>query len=280
MSRIIIPSRSRRSSSTIQSTPLIVLRRHPAAMFSYLTLRMRCRYRKGILLTPALARVSKHMTQAIIFDVDGTLIDSVDLHARSWEDTFRHFGHQLPFEAIRNEIGKGADKLMATFLDEKEIQRRGKEITAFRLDLFKRRYLPEVKAFPCVRELFERADERGRKIALATSAHGDELEAYLKLMNVGDLLEAQTSSDDAEESKPAPDIFCAALDRLGVPGREAVVVGDSRYDAQAAVKAEAAPVGVLCGGFAESDLREHGCVEVYRDPEDLLKRFEDSVLAR
>jgi phosphoglycolate phosphatase-like HAD superfamily hydrolase len=99
-------------------------------------------------------------------------------------------------------------------------------------------------------------------------------------MDVSDLIEARTSSDDAEESKPEPDIFEAAIARIGVEASEIVVVGDSRYDAQAAVKAGATAVGVLCGGFQEHDLRENGCVEIYRDPEDLLRRFDKSVLAR
>ena len=106
------------------------------------------------------------------------------------------------------------------------------------------------------------------------------MDEYLRLTETADLLEATTSSDDAEESKPAPDIFEAALERIGLPGSHVAVVGDSRYDAQAAITAGAVAVGVLCGGFAESDLRGAGCVEIYRDPEDLLARLDESVLAK
>jgi len=120
----------------------------------------------------------------------------------------------------------------------------------------------------------------GRKLALATSAVGEELETYINVANVKDLIETRTSSDDANESKPSPDIFTAALERLHIRGDEAIVVGDTRFDAEAALKAGARPVGVLAGGFPEQMLRQHGCVEVYRDPEDLLKRFDDSLLAR
>jgi HAD superfamily hydrolase (TIGR01549 family) len=205
------------------------------------------------------------LTKGVVFDVDGTLLDSVDLHARAWLDAFHHFGHpEMSFEEVRNEIGKGSDKLIATFLEEDELQAKEKEIADWRR----------------VRELFQRIRDAGRKIALATSAHGDELDEYLRLIDVSDLIEAHTSSDDAEESKPEPDIFEAAIQRIGIDPPEVVVVGDSRYDAQAALKAGATPVGVLCGGFREADLRENGCVEIYRDPEDLFRRFNRSLLAR
>jgi phosphoglycolate phosphatase-like HAD superfamily hydrolase len=221
------------------------------------------------------------LTKGVVFDVDGTLIDSVDLHARAWVDAFHHFGHpELRFEEVRNEIGKGSDKLIATFLDEDEVRANETEIADWRRRHFLRRYLPRTRPFPRVRALFQRIRDAGRRIALATSAHGDELEEYLRVTGVGDLIEAHTSSDDAEESKPEPDIFEAAIRRIGLEASQIVVVGDSRYDAQAAIKAGATPVGVLSGGFAEKDLRENGCVEIYRDPEDLLRRFDESLLAR
>jgi HAD superfamily hydrolase (TIGR01549 family) len=221
------------------------------------------------------------LTKGVVFDVDGTLLDSVDLHARAWLDAFHHFGHpEMSFEEVRNEIGKGSDKLIATFLEEDEVQAKEKEIADWRREHFLGNYLAEVRPFPGVRELFQRIRDAGRKIALATSAHGDELDEYLRLIDVSDLIEAHTSSDDAEESKPEPDIFEAAIQRIGIDPPEVVVVGDSRYDAQAALKAGATPVGVLCGGFREADLRENGCVEIYRDPEDLFRRFNRSLLAR
>src|SRR4051812_24866746 len=110
------------------------------------------------------------MTKAVIFDIDGTLVDSVDLHARAWQEAFRHFGYDIPFEDIRHEIGKGADKLIPHFLPPDENQRIGKELDKFRSELWKKKYLHQVKPFPKVRELFQRVLADGKKIALASSA--------------------------------------------------------------------------------------------------------------
>jgi HAD superfamily hydrolase (TIGR01509 family) len=221
------------------------------------------------------------MLKAVIFDIDGTLIDSVDLHAAAWREAVRHFGHHLPQERIREQIGKGGDLLMAALLPEDEVRRRGKEIEEYRLDLFKREYLPEVKPFPMVRELFERIEADGLRIALASSAKKGELERYKQIAGIDDLLDAETSSDDAEKSKPHPDIFEAALDRLeGIAAVDAIAVGDTPYDAQAAGKAGLRTIGVLCGGWPEQELRDAGCTAIYRDPADLLRHYDQSPLAR
>lgn len=219
------------------------------------------------------------MPEGVIFDIDGTLVDSVDLHARAWQDAFRHFGHAVGFDAIRSQIGKGGDQLMPVFLDPGELQRIGKQLEDFRADLFKRECLPLVRAFPGVRALFDRVRREGLRIALASSAKGEELDTYKKIAGIEDLLDAETSSDDAEKSKPHPDIFAAALHRLSLPPAAAVVVGDSPYDAEAAAKLGVPTLGVLCGGFPEADLRRAGCVAVYDDPADLLRRFDASPLA-
>ncbi len=218
--------------------------------------------------------------RAVIFDMDGTLIDSVDQHAGSWQETFRHFGIDVPFEAVRGQIGKGGDQLMPVFLDRDTLERRGKEIESFRQDLFKRKYLPSVRPFLGVRSLFERLKADGTKVALASSAKPDELQTYKEIAGVADLLDTETSSGDAEKSKPHPDIFQAALDRLpGIDRNDIVVVGDSPYDAIAAGKIGLRTVGVLCGKFPEVELRRVGCIAIYRDPEDLLEHYAESPLA-
>jgi phosphoglycolate phosphatase-like HAD superfamily hydrolase len=218
------------------------------------------------------------MIQAVIFDVDGTLVDTVDQHAKAWQRTLAHFGHQIDFAAIRSQIGKGGDQLMPVFLSKEEVERRGKDIEKYRLELFKRDYLPHVRGFPKVRELFERIISAGKRIALASSAKGEELDAYKKAANIADLVHQETSSDDAERSKPHPDIFEAALARLKLPPERAVVVGDSPYDAEAAGKAGLKTIGMLCGGFAESDLREAGAAQIFGDPAGLLANFERSLI--
>jgi HAD superfamily hydrolase (TIGR01509 family) len=219
------------------------------------------------------------MPRAVIFDIDGTLVDSVDFHARAWQETFRRYGREVPFEAVRHQIGKGGDQLMPVFLPEDVIAERGEEIETFRKELFRREYLPSVHAFPAVRDLFERLRRDGKRIALASSAKGDELERYQKLAGIADLVEVATSSDDAERSKPHPDIFRAALQRLGsIRPAEVIVVGDTPHDAEAAGRAGLRTIGVLCGGFPEDELRAAGCVAVYRDPQDLLDRYDVSPL--
>ncbi|KQS85710.1 HAD family hydrolase [Methylobacterium sp. Leaf361] len=218
--------------------------------------------------------------RAVIFDIDGTLLDSVDLHARAWVEAFAHFGVQTGFAEVRRQIGKGGDELMPVFLSEERIAREGETIEAYRSDLFKRRYLSEVRPFPGVRPLFEHIRSAALKIALASSGKRSEVEHYTEILKIGDLVDVATSSDDADRSKPHPDIFEAALAKLdGVPPDAIIVVGDTPYDAEAAAKAGLRTVGLLCGGFPEADLRAAGCAAIYRDPEDLLHRFAESPLA-
>lgn len=219
--------------------------------------------------------------KAVIFDIDGTLVDSVDFHARAWQEAFARYGKQIPFERVRYQIGKGGDQLMPVFFSEEELADFGEEMEKYRGDLYKREYLPRVRAFPQVRELFERIRADGLRIALASSAKKDELGAYKKIARIEDLVEEQTSADDAAKSKPHPDIFEAALAQLGdVSPREAIVVGDTPYDAEAAGKAGLRTIGFLCGGFPEADLRAAGCIDIYRDATDLLARYDHSVIAR
>ena len=120
----------------------------------------------------------------------------------------------------------------------------------------------------------------GLGIAVASSAKKDEVDKYLDIARITDLVDLTTSSDDAEESKPAPDIFEIVLEKLKIEGPDAVAIGDTRYDAEAAGKAKIATIGVLCGGFSEKSLRQAGCVEIYPGPAALFARFANSLLAR
>lgn len=220
------------------------------------------------------------MIKAVIFDIDGTLVDSVDLHARAWQEAFKHFGREIEFAEVRQQIGKGGDQLLPVFFSKEELVRFGKEMEEYRGRLFKREYMPRVRPFPQVRELFERIRRDGTRIALASSAKEDELKTYKKIAHIEDLIEEETSSDDAEKSKPHPDIFQAALKFLDVAPEEAIVVGDTPYDAEAAGKAHLRTIGVLCGGFPETQLRNAGCIDIYRDPADILANYSASLLAR
>jgi HAD superfamily hydrolase (TIGR01549 family) len=217
------------------------------------------------------------MADAVIFDIDGTLVDSVDLHAKSWQAAFAKFGKDIPFAEIREQIGKGADQLLPVFFSREELDHFGGELEKYRSEIFKSDYLPNVKAFPKVRELFERVQGDGKRIALASSAKEDELAAYKKIAAIDDLVETETSSGDVEKSKPHPDIFEVALKRLGaIAADRVIVVGDTPYDAQAAGKLKLRAIGMLCGGWSEDQLRQAGCIAVYRDPAALLEKYDRS----
>jgi HAD superfamily hydrolase (TIGR01509 family) len=221
------------------------------------------------------------MANAVIFDIDGTLVDSVDLHAEAWRRGFEAFGKHIPFEALRAQIGKGADQLLPCFLTADEIEDFGAALQAYRNDLFRREYLSRVLPFPGVRHLFQRLRADGKRVALASSAKKDEIVAYQKIADIEDLVNVTTSADDVERSKPHPDIFQIALRRLALSPAEAVVVGDTSYDAEAASRAGiGGTIGLLCGGASPERLREAGCREIYGNPADLLDHVSDSLLAR
>lgn len=219
------------------------------------------------------------MVKAVIFDIDGTLVDSVGLHARAWQEAFAKFGKPVAFEAVCSQIGKGGDQLLPVFLSREEQQRFGDELEKYRGELFKSKYLSQVKPFPRVRELVQRTRDDGNQVALASSAKKDEIEIYKRIANIEDLVEEQTSADDAERSKPHPDIFEAALKRLrNVSPDQAITIGDSPYDAIAAKKLGMPSIAVLSGGFSQADLRAAGCAEIYSDCADLLDHYEQSLL--
>ncbi len=220
------------------------------------------------------------MIKAVIFDVDGTLIDTVDLHAEAWIEALKHFGYEIAFQDLRSQIGKGGDQILHGLLPPEVIEKQGDAIKDFRSDLFKREYLHRARAFPGVRSLFERIRAAGQKAVLASSGTADEVEKYKEIAGIADLIDSATSSDDAERSKPFPDIFEAALAKLApLTSEKAVVIGDTPYDAEAARKAQMKSIGVLSGGFSEQALRDAGCIAIYRDVEDLLHRYDSSPLA-
>jgi HAD superfamily hydrolase (TIGR01549 family) len=204
----------------------------------------------------------------------------VDLHALAWQEALLKFGHDVSFEKARGQIGKGGDKLIPVFLSADEQRDHGKELEEWRGKHFKTKYLPLVRPFSAVPDLLRRVRDSGVQIAVASSAKKDELDEYLDIAGIADLVDLATSSDDVEESKPAPDIFETVLKKLEIDGSEAVAIGDTPYDAEAAGKAKIATIGVLCGGFTESSLRQAGCAEIYPGPAALFAHFANSLLAR
>jgi len=215
------------------------------------------------------------MQYAAIFDMDGTLIDSVDQHARAWQEAFAQFHLHFGFKKIRDQIGKGGDQLLPVFLSDKRLRAEGKQIEAARSAIFRIRYMHTLKSFPKVRELFLKFRAAGWKVAVASSAKADELKFYERRCRIDRLVDAETSSDDVARSKPHPDVFQAIRRKLhGIVPDHCIVIGDSPYDAMAARKAGMHSVGFLCGGFGRNKLKAAGAEHLYREPADLLRKFE------
>jgi len=219
--------------------------------------------------------------KAVLFDIDGTLLDSVDLHAQSWVQTFAHYGIAVQFQEVRNHIGEGADRLLPAFLPEGISKARQKEIEDYRSRLFKTDFLPRVQPFPKVKELFERIKKDGRKAALASSCTEEEIAEYTKIAAISDLIDCESTSDDARFSKPAADIFLKAVERMApISAQECVVIGDTRFDGEAARKAGISFIGVLCGASSERQLTDAGAIAVYEDPADLLAHYATSPICQ
>ena len=215
------------------------------------------------------------MPRAFIFDIDGTLVDSNELHVESWDRAFRRFGKQFPREELRAQIGKGSDQYLPEFLTPDEIERFGKELDDYRSDLFRKEYLPKARPFPKVRELLQRIYDDDKRIVLASSGKKEDTKYYIDLLKIEKLIEGYTSGDDADHSKPAPDIFTASLEKLGgISPADAVTIGDTRFDIEAAGKAGLTTIAFLCGGTAESVLKEAGARAIYRNPAHLLAEYD------
>ncbi|MFV0623657.1 HAD family hydrolase [Sphingomonas sp. ac-8] len=217
--------------------------------------------------------------RAVLFDIDGTLVDSNDLHVIAWEEAFAGADVRLDRDTIRGHIGKGADMLIPSLLptaDADTCRALGERCGA----VFKARFLDQVAPFPGARDLLARTRESGRAVVLASSASASELDHYLDLLDAHDLVSATTSADDVENTKPAPDIFAAALRKLApLSADEVLVVGDTPYDVEAAAKCGIATVAVRSGGFPDAVLRDAGAVAIYDDVAALLADFDESPIA-
>jgi phosphoglycolate phosphatase-like HAD superfamily hydrolase len=220
-------------------------------------------------MTPAAER-------ALIFDVDGTLVDSNDAHAAAWSDAMRAFDVERDAATIRPFIGKGSDKLLPEVAGLSADGERGRRIAERRGEIFRDVYLPRIKPFPDVRRLFERLARDGVRVAIASSAAAEELELLLKLAAIEDLVPHRTSADDVRASKPDPDAIEAALARLAeaapVDRHRVLVVGDTPYDIAAAGRAHLGAIALRCGGWSDADLA--GARAIFDAPADLLARYE------
>jgi beta-phosphoglucomutase-like phosphatase (HAD superfamily) len=213
--------------------------------------------------------------RAFIFDIDGTLVDSNKMHVQSWDRAFRNFGKTFPIEALRDQIGKGSDQYIPQFLTADEIKSFGKQLDDYRSEIFRTEYLPKVRPFPKVSELFERIKDDRRRILLASSGKQKDTEYYIDLLKIDHLIEGYVSGDEADRSKPAPDIFTTCVDKFKIVRNESIVIGDTRFDVEAADRAGLRSIGVTCGGTDANILRAASATAVYKDPADILAHYSE-----
>lgn len=210
--------------------------------------------------------------------MDGTLVLSNDAHAEAWVKAFAYYGYKIAYDEVRRLVGMGGDKIIPKLVPGLNNESgMGKKITTFRTKLFQDEYAPKLEAAPGSRELVEKLQDEGYKLMVASSAKEEELENLLKAAQVNDLLTEAATSGDAEQSKPDPDIVHAALEKIGLPPEQVIMIGDTPYDIEAAERAGVQLIAVRCGGWGDKDLV--GAVRIFDDPADLAAHFDKSVFA-
>jgi HAD superfamily hydrolase (TIGR01549 family) len=215
--------------------------------------------------------------RGVLLDVDGTLIDSNDAHARAWADTLQAFGYDVSVERIRPLIGEGGDKVVPQLTGLESGSDKGRKISEHRSLLFEEKYLRTLRAFPKAHELLARFKAEGLRLVIATSSDAEQLERMLDQAGLDELVERRTTSSDAKSSKPDPDIIQAALQRGEMSARDVLMLGDTPYDIEAARRAGVKTVAFRCGGW--SDVHLGGAVAVYEDASDLLAHYDRSLFS-
>jgi HAD superfamily hydrolase (TIGR01509 family) len=224
--------------------------------------------------------INEHLPalRPVIFDIDGTLVDSNDAHALAWVDSLAEAGHEVTFARVRPLIGMGGDKVLPELVGMEEDSPEGKRLAQRRGEIFRQRYLPAVQGLPGAQELVSHLASQGHSLAVASSARKEELEALLRCAGVERLITQRTSSSDAEQSKPDPDVIKAALENLGCAASEAVMVGDTPYDIEAARRAGVETIAFRSGGWGDADLS--GAIAIYDGPAHLRREYGRSPLLR
>ncbi|MFJ6156830.1 HAD family hydrolase [Pseudarthrobacter sp. NPDC092184] len=217
--------------------------------------------------------------RGVLFDVDGTLIDSSYIHTVSWWGAFREQGYDVPMASIHRHVGMGGDRLVDSLLPGGRDRALDPEILASHGALYASHW-PSLRAFDGVKDLLARCHAGGLAVALASSARRKDLEVMKSILDAEAFIDAATSANDAKNSKPAPDILVAALEAIDVQAADAVYVGDAVWDMQAAAALAIPAIGVTCGGVSAGELRDAGAVEVYEGPRDLLRNLPSSALGR
>jgi HAD superfamily hydrolase (TIGR01549 family) len=210
-----------------------------------------------------------------ILDIDGTLVDTNYHHAVAWYRAFRQHGIIVPTWRIHRHVGMGGDQLIEALAGKKAEDERGDDIRNAEKAVYLT-FIEEVEPIEGARELIEDLKERGHSVILASSAKENEVEHYLDLLKVREIVDGWTTSADVEETKPEPDLVKAAIEKGA--GDAAVMLGDSTWDCEAAKRAGVATVALLTGGFSEEELRDAGAVEVFDSLVELRRKLDDTPL--
>jgi HAD superfamily hydrolase (TIGR01509 family) len=219
------------------------------------------------------------MRSGVLFDVDGTLVDTTYLHTVSWWEALRQHDADVPMAEIHRAIGMGSDKLLDHLLGE-DRDRSGDDAMSSAHDILYGAWWERLRPLPGAPDLLRGVAKRGLAVVLASSAKESELERLRRVIDADDVISAATSSSDAEQSKPAPDILQAALDQSDVDPRRAVFVGDSVWDVKAAARLDIPCIGLTCGGSSAAELSEAGAVANYENPAALLAALDESPIGR
>ncbi|RKO20989.1 HAD family hydrolase [Pseudarthrobacter phenanthrenivorans] len=217
--------------------------------------------------------------RGVLFDVDGTLIDSSYIHTISWWGAFRQQGYDIPMASIHHFVGMGGDRLVDSLLPGERDRSADPDIMASHGALYASHW-PALRPFDGVKDLLAQCHAGGLAVALASSARKKDLEVMKGILDADAFIDGATSANDAKESKPSPDILVAALEAIGVRAADAVFVGDAVWDMKAAAALGIPAVAVRCGGINAAELREAGAVEVYDGPADLLRNLNSSAIGR
>jgi HAD superfamily hydrolase (TIGR01509 family) len=215
----------------------------------------------------------------VLFDVDGTLVDTTYLHAVTWWEALREYGHDVPMARIHRAIGMGSDRILEHLLGEDRDNGTDGDLADAHTALYAA-YWERLRPLPGAADLLRACAGRGLAVVLASSASARELAALRRVLDADDVVAAATSSADAASSKPAPDILQAALDQSGVDPARAVFVGDAVWDVEAAKRVDIPCVGVTCGGYSAAELRDAGAAAIYADPAELLAALADSPVGK
>jgi phosphoglycolate phosphatase-like HAD superfamily hydrolase len=216
--------------------------------------------------------------KAVFFDIDGTLVDSNEFHVMAWDEAFRDNGFATGKDQIRSQIGKGADQLIPSLIPSMGDDQQ-KTVADRHGEIFRTRYLEQVKPLPCASELVELLHAKGCDIILASSADRPEVDHYVDLLKLKAFIKGTVTKDDVENSKPAGDIFAAALAQVfPLASSETFAIGDTPYDIESALLSDVRTIAVRSGGFSEETLAGAGAAYVFASVKELFDRYDSSPL--